>query len=857
MNAKSFFGSWWTHKERPEIIEVRHWFFDQILYPFLAFGLIAAVMGSAQAYQQGRWVYTLLYSGTYLLFVATALPRSRIPLVIRSLGLVLTLFVISVSVLARIGLSGIGLELLLLACGISSALLGRKVGLMVVGMGGMAMVFIGAAMVGGLLPIHEEDMLTSLSPLAWATSLTVFSMAGVGLVILPQMFLTRLKGSLTLLETRAQDLEQANRSLTETITAREEAEKALRENEERLRILFDQAADTIFVSRPDGRLMQVNQQACRSTGYSQNELLGMNIVDIDANHTSREKVAQVLETLQPGRPRTIESLHRRKDGSTFPVEITIALLQTPAGPLIMGIARDITERKDSEAQLKRSEHRFRQLFNTINDFVYTQDLEGRFLSVNPALCNAFGYTEGELLGRPASDFMKPQFGNAFKEEYLAQLKEFGHHQGTSVYFTKNGEKLYIEYRSSMVHPEHGPPHISGVGRGVTEKILSERKMEKLRRQITQAQKLESVGTLAGGIAHNFNNVLMGIQGRASLMMTDKDSTHPDYEHLKGIEQYVQTASELTKDLLGFARGGKYEVAPVNLNDLIKHENRLFGHTKKEIRIRGVYEKHLWTVEVDQGQMSQALLNIYVNAWQAMPGGGNLYIKTENVHLNEEDVRPFSIHSGKYVKVSVTDTGVGMDPATQERIFDPFFTTKDTGSGTGLGLASVYGIIKNHGGFIDVHSEPGQGTTFAIYLPASEKKVREEIKPSGKALRGSETVLLVDDEEMIIDVAKALLQRLGYQVFASRTGKEAVELYERNKDRIDVVILDMVMPDMSGGETYDRLKKMNPHVKVLLSSGYSINGEATEILNRGCDGFIQKPFKMEALSQKIRAVLGKA
>ena len=232
----------------------------------------------------------------------------------------------------------------------------------------------------------------------------------------------------------------------------------------------------------------------------------------------------------------------------------------------------------------------------------------------------------------------------------------------------------------------------------------------------------------------------------------------------------------------------------------------------------------------------------------------LYLETENVTLDENYVKPFSIEPGRYVKISVTDTGTGMDKATREKIFEPFFTTKEMGRGTGLGLASVYGIIKNHGGFINVYSEKGHGTTFNIYLPASENEVIDEKKPAGDTLRGSETVLFVDDEDMIIEIAEELFEQLGYKVLIARSGKEAIKTYQENKDNIDIVLLDMIMPDMSGSDTYDRMKDIDPKVKVLLSSGYSINGQATEIMDRGCNGFIQKPFKMKELSRKLREIL---
>ncbi len=389
-----------------------------------------------------------------------------------------------------------------------------------------------------------------------------------------------------------------------------------------------------------------------------------------------------------------------------------------------------------------------------------------------------------------------------------------------------------------------------------ELMEKEKEKEQFRAQVFRAQKMESLGVLAGGIAHDFNNLLMGIQGNASLMLLDVDRGHKFFEKLKNIEEYVQRGVQLTRQLLGMARGGKYEVKPHRINHIIRRTADMFGRTKREITLHERYQEDVFPVELDQGQIEQVLLNLYVNAWQAMPTGGDLYLETRNVVLDGNHVKPFSVEPGRYVKISVTDTGVGMDKAIQERIFDPFFTTKEMGRGTGLGLASAYGIIKNHGGFINVYSEKGHGATFNIYLPASEKEAVEEKKLEGDTLRGSETVLLVDDEEMIVEIAEALLERLGYRVLTARSGEEAIEIYDKNKERIDTVLLDMIMPDMSGGETHDRLKEINPEVKVLLSSGYSINGQAQEILNRGCDGFIQKPFKIEELSQKLREILEK-
>jgi two-component system cell cycle sensor histidine kinase/response regulator CckA len=378
--------------------------------------------------------------------------------------------------------------------------------------------------------------------------------------------------------------------------------------------------------------------------------------------------------------------------------------------------------------------------------------------------------------------------------------------------------------------------------------------KELEKQLQQAQKMEAVGTLAGGIAHDFNNLLMGIQGCTSIMSFDIDPNHPDFEYINRIEDYIKNAASLTKQLLGFARSGKYEVKPTDVNEIINKSSDMFGRTKKEITIHKKCQSDIWTVEVDQAQIEQVLLNLYVNAWQAMSGTGELYLQTGNIIFNDNDVKPYGVKTGRYVKISVTDTGIGIDENIQHRIFDPFFTTKEMSRGTGLGLASAYGIIKSHGGIINVYSKKGEGATFNIFLRASEKKILKEKMLQKEILKGTETVLLVDDEDMILDVGRDLLEKLGYEVITAQSGIEAIEIYRTNQTKIDLVILDIVMPKMGGGDTYEKLRGVNLDIKVLLSSGYSIDGQASKILSRGCDGFIQKPFDIKKLSLEIRKIL---
>ena len=516
--------------------------------------------------------------------------------------------------------------------------------------------------------------------------------------------------------------------------------------------------------------------------------------------------------------------------------------------------------QDSEGttdKLRKSRLYYQTLLDNAPVGIWHASQDGSGGYINSKLAEISGLTPEAAKGTGWTSTLHPEDQERVFAEWTSFVEGKKAYNSTYRFKHPDGNVRWVVGQAIPVLDETGSKigHI-GTLTDITERVQAERTKKLLERQILQVQKLEAIGTLAGGIAHDFNNLLMGIQGRTSLMLTDTASSHPYFEHLKGIEDYVKSAADLTKQLLGLAKGGKYEVKTTDLNNLITDQNHMFGRTRKDITIREKYEEDLWTVDVDQGQIQQVLLNLYINAWQAMPGGGDLYIQTQNVNLDEHYTKPFQASPGKYVKVSVTDTGVGMNEVTRQKIFDPFFTTKEMGRGTGLGMASVYGIVKNHEGFITVYSKKGEGATFNIYLPATEKETVKEKELKKDELKGSEIVLLVDDEDMIIDVGQPMLEKMGYNVLVAKDGREALEIYQKNEQEIDIVILDLIMPDIGGGDTYDRLKEINPEIKVLLSSGYSIDGQASEILERGCNGFIQKPFNIKKLSQKIREILDK-
>ena len=544
--------------------------------------------------------------------------------------------------------------------------------------------------------------------------------------------------------------------------------------------------------------------------------------------------------------KAMEALRKAHDQLEFRVEgRTAELLKTNKQ-----LEWEIEERRRAEEALRGSEERYRLLINNIALGVALIDSDHTIVMANP--------THGKFLNKPISELVGKKCFREFEKRdvicpHCPGVQAMATRQPAEVEtegIRDDGSRIAVKV---LAFPAFGK---GGRVTGFVEVVEDVTEKRKLRAELQHAQKLEAVGTLAGGIAHDFNNLLTTIQGNISLMLLNIDSTHPHYERLKNVEKQVESGARLTSHLLGYARKGKYEIKAVDLNQLVKETSETFGRARKQIRIHRDLAGDLSAVEADHGQIEQVLLNLLVNAADAMPTGGDLFLKTMNVTHKDMTGKLYKPKRGDYVMLTATDSGMGMDKETMERIFDPFFTTKEMGRGTGLGLASAYGIIKGHGGYIDVESQKGQGTTFRIFLPASEKEVERVVKGVERVTKGTGSVLLVDDEETILEVGRDLLEALSYQVHIAKDGKEAIEIYRNIRDEIDIVVLDMVMPNVGGGEAYDRLKEINPDIKVLLSSGYSIDGEATEILERGCNGFIQKPFRMNELAERIEEILDK-
>lgn len=625
------------------------------------------------------------------------------------------------------------------------------------------------------------------------------------------------------------------------------------------RLFYNNPALMAVTTYPERIFTDVNESFVHTLGYSREEIIGRTGIELNLFINS-EVVGSIISKLELGQPANgIELSVRCKNGNIVEGVFSAEKIESQGEQYLLTVMIDQTDKIKATEDLKVSENRWRFALESAGEGIWDWDYKENTVYYSTLWKSMLGYDENDI-GNGIEEWSN-HIHHDDKKEALNKLEPFINGDDTlyrNEYraICKDGSYKWVLAKGKVIQrDENGVPlRIIGTQTDLTEKKKDEAQRQKLESLLKQSDKMEAIGTLAGGIAHDFNNILMGIQGYISLMLIDLSPETSNYERLKLVEDQVMSGSQLTSQLLGFARGGQYEVKPIDINSVIKKTASMFGRTKQQVSIFYRLDDNLMAVEADWGQLEQVLINMYVNACQAMTINGELTLETENVilpnHLVTSDLK-----AGNYVKIKITDNGKGMDEQTKLRIFDPFFTTKGIGKGTGLGLAMVYGIIKSHRGLIDVDSTVGEGTSFTIYLPASDKKVIKEIEvPAGKILTGTEGVLIVDDQRMVLEAVSELLRILGYKIFAAGSGQEAVAVYMEKHREIDLIILDMIMPGISGIGTFDMLREFDPSVKILLSSGYSLNGEATNIMRKGCNGFIQKPFKLEGLSKKIRMVL---
>jgi len=637
--------------------------------------------------------------------------------------------------------------------------------------------------------------------------------------------------------------------------------KTLRESELKQAKMIANIGDVIVIIDQNGINRYKSPNIEKWFGWKPEDLVEASIWD-NVHPEDMATAQQFINDLmdRPNVTRTTECRYRCKDGSYKWIEFTgINLLYDPDIRGILGNYQDITDRKQAEVSLIKSESQFRNLFNSITDLIYTQDMEGRFISTNSAMLRLFGYDMDEFIGNSAADFMEPELQSGFNSRYLEVIKKQGHHEGVACYFKKNKEKIYIEYKSFLVKPDDDEFYISGFGRDVTEKVLSEKKIEQLQKQVAQAQKMESIGTLAGGIAHDFNNILYPIVGHTEMLMEDFPDAGSTRDSLNAIYTGSLRAKDLVQQILAFARQEKTELKLMKMQPIIKEAMKLIRSTiPATISIRQDLKPDCGPVSADPTQIHQIVMNLATNAYHAMEeNGGELKVNLKEIELGEDDLIDPDMSPGLYACLTIGDTGVGMSKDVMNRIFDPFFTTKEKGKGTGMGLSVVHGIVKRMSGEIQVYSEPGKGTEFQVYLPVvgnvSEKQEPEADEPLPG---GSERLLLVDDETVIIAMEKQALERLGYQVTSRISSIEALEAFRANPEKFDLVITDMSMPNMSGDKLASELIKIRPDIPILLCTGFSETMTDEKIKSLGLRGILMKPMMMKDLARKIREVLDK-
>lgn len=630
---------------------------------------------------------------------------------------------------------------------------------------------------------------------------------------------------------------------------RKRAEAELGQSEERYRDLVENAQDIIYSHDLQGNYTSSNKAGEEITGYTLEESLKLNLAETVAPEYV-DKAREMLVRKLAGENVTAYELELvAKDGHRVPVEVNTRLVLEDGVPVgVTGIARDITERKRAEAELRR----LAAAVEETADSVVITDKEGNIQYVNPAFERVTGYTKEEALNQNPRILKSGKTDAAIYKELWETITRGDVWTGHLINRRKDGTSFEERVTISAIYDEaHEIVNYVAVKQDISDLIH-------LEEQLRQSQKMEAIGQLAGGVAHDFNNLLTAINGYSALALQRLEDGHPIKSYLEEVKKAGDRATNLTRQLLAFGRKQILQPLALNLNGVVSDMNqmlrRLIG---EDIVLTAKLNSDVGKVMADPGQIEQVLVNLVVNARDAMPRGGDLTIETENVELDAEyGGKHMGVAPGQYVRLAVSDTGEGMSEEVRQRIFEPFFTTKEKGKGTGLGLSTVYGIVKQSGGNIWVYSEPGKGTTFKVYLPRVESKTHD----SGKTvvepapLGGSETILLVEDEDVVRGLARRILEQAGYSVVAASRGDEALRYCEEHAAEVDLLLTDVVMPEMSGKELADQLKLQSPELKMLFMSGYTDESIVHHGVLDSRVEFIQKPFTPKALVRKVREVL---
>jgi len=634
------------------------------------------------------------------------------------------------------------------------------------------------------------------------------------------------------------------------------AEEARRQGEERFRALIEHGADAVALVAPDGTLLFASHSIERLLGFTPAELVGHpGFERVHPDDLPRVHAALRDIIANPGTPAGLELRWRHKDGSWRYIDgVAVDRLAEPAVGAIVVNFRDVSERRTAEAALRDSEERYRTLVEGVRDIIFALSPEGTISSLNPAFETITGWRREAWVGQPFERLVHPE-DLPLALELLGRVVR-GELRPASQFRVRTAKSDYRvgEFSATPQLHEGRLVGILGIGRDVTERV-------QLEQQLRQAQKMEAVGRLAGGIAHDFNNILTAITGYADLLLEDLGATDPRRQDADEIHKAADRAAGLTRQLLAFSRQQVLQPTVLEVNklvsDLEKMLRRLLG---EDVALTTQLAPTTGRVKADPGQLEQVIMNLAVNARDAMPNGGKLTLETGNVDLDESYATDhYPARAGPFVMLAVSDTGTGMSEATQAHMFEPFFTTKEKGKGTGLGLATVYGIVKQSGGFIWVYSEVGHGTTFKLYLPRVQELAERASQPAqtpARAARGTETVLVVEDEAPVRSVARQVLERHGYTVLEAPSAEAALDIATRYSGAIHLLLTDVVMPGLNGRELATRLADLRPDARVIFMSGYTDDAVTRHGVLEPGSAYVQKPFTPDAIARKVREVLNR-
>jgi two-component system cell cycle sensor histidine kinase/response regulator CckA len=610
---------------------------------------------------------------------------------------------------------------------------------------------------------------------------------------------------------------------------------------------LDQSA-IVAITDQRGIITYVNDKFCEISKYSREELLGQDHRIINSKYHPQEFIRNLWTTIAAGSVWRGEIRNRAKDGSIYWVDTTIVpFLDTRGKPYqYIAIRYDITERKRAEERIREQA----ALLDQAQDAILVRDLEDRILFWNKGAENIYGWTKEEATGKNAREILFREDLSQFERAREALLEK-GEWAGELRQVTKRGDEITVESRWTLVGDDKGEPRsVLVINTNITER-------KRIESQFLRAQRMESIGTLAGGIAHDLNNILSPILMSIDMLRL-KLNDEGSQQYLKMLHTSAERGADMIKQVLSFARGVQGERIPIDTKYLIKDVVKILKDTlPKSIAIKFNLPDKLSPVSADATQVHQVLMNLCVNARDAMPQGGELTIKAENIVLDENYARMhLEAKPGRYVMITIIDTGMGIPPETLNKIFEPFFTTKEMGKGTGLGLSTALTIVRSHGGFVNVYSEIGKGSQFSFYLPAIEMGAATQAveEQPELAVGHGELVLVVDDEESIREITKGTLETFGYKVLTAGDGTEAVALYAENKNEIKVVLTDMMMPFMDGPATIRALQKLNPQVKIIAASGLAANEKAAEAASAGVRTFLPKPYTAEKLLTALAQIL---